>query len=812
MDTLIQKTGDACRAKGRRNGMAVVGAKAVCWALLLTLLLSSTATAAGRTLKYGQSGDDVRVMQTRLIELGYYTGAASGEFDVDTRTAVKLFQKANNMSADGSLNASEQRILYSAGCLSFAQYNEALPLVKGDSGAAVVTLQKQLAQYGYFTASVSGQYDAATYNAVKAFQTANGIKASGKATRETRLMLNAGKGITASEYDKVRPLKYGNKSSAVVVLQRRLTELEYYDGALDGKYDAEVKSAVKFFQSANGLKATGTADVNTRTKMNGDSCISGATYNLRCALKTGNSGVAVKVLQSQLTRLGFYAEEIDGKYDSGVKSAVKLFQTANGVKASGTADVNTRARMLSENCVDATAYDKVRPLKSGTSGSAVMLLQNQLSKLGYYVGQVNGKYDSATKNAVKVFQKANALKVSGTADVNTRTRLNSGNGVTREEYDANRSLKKGELGSTVRAMQNRLIALGYYSGAADGYYQSSTQKAVKLFQTAHGLNANGVADVKTRRLMFSASAVHYVDYEKVRPIKYGEKGETVYALQNQLYRLGYLTEMPDARYNSTTKKAVLLFQKVHGLDQNGSYVSMEMREMLNADDCISLDTYYRSVALKSGDSGEAVKYLQRRLTELGYFTEKITGSYGNSTAKAVASFQTANALNATGTADVNTRAVMNSSAAITKSQYENSRDDAGSADRQEKIERLIAAARSKLGCKYVHNTSGPDTFDCSGFTKYAFGTVGIELSGAAYNQGYMDKLGKPYRKKITSYNELQRGDLLIFDTNKSDSDLSDHVGIYLGDGTFIHASSAKAEVVISNLARYGNFSWAFRLI
>ena len=440
-------------------------------------------------------------------------------------------------------------------------------------------------------------------------------------------------------------------------------------------------------------------------------------------------------------------------------------------------------------------------------------MQNQLAQLGYFVDEINGSYNSATKSAVKVFQIANGIKATGTADVNTRMRINSGSCVTREAYDANRTLKKGEVGSTVRSLQNRLIALGYYSGIADGSYQSATQKAVKLFQKAHGLSETGTADLKTRSLLFSASAVHYVDYEKVRPLKYGEKGETVLMVQNQLYQLGYLTDTPDGRYNSDTKKAVLLFQTIHGLKKNGSTITVEMRNLLNSGKSISADSYYGSIPLKSGDKGDAVKHLQRRLTELGFFTDNITGTYGSATAKAVAYFQTANSLSATGEADLNTRTVMNSDKAITKSQYENSLSGPNTDPvRLAKIEQLIAIAKTKLGCKYVHNTSGPNTFDCSGFTKYVFEQLGIDLSGSSYNQGYMDKLGKPYLKKLTSYEQLQRGDLLVFDTDKDDSDLSDHLGIYLGDGTFIHASSARAEVVISNLIPYGNVSWAFRLI
>ena len=361
----------------------------------------------------------------------------------------------------------------------------------------------------------------------------------------------------------------------------------------------------------------------------------------------------------------------------------------------------------------------------------------------------------------------------------------------------------------MRAMQNRLIELGYMTGIADGKYQSSTRTAVKLFQKAHELKETGVADVELRKLIFSDEAMTFAEYERVRPVKSGEKGDAVKQIQQQLTRLGYYTDNLTGQYGSSTKKAVQLFQKANGLAENGSLVTIEMRKLLNEGKSITAAEYYWSVPLTSGDKGEAVTKLQARLKELGYFTDDISGRYRDTTEDAVKLFQMANSLEVTGDADANTRAVMNSAQAITKAQYDagNQTDEA----RSEKIEKLIAIAKSKLGCKYVHYTSGPNTFDCSGYTSYVFEQVGIEISSASYNQGYMDKFGYSY-KKLTSYSELQRGDLLVFDTDKDDDDLSDHLGIYLGDGTFIHASSARGQVVISKLIPYGNFSWAFRLI
>lgn len=135
--------------------------------------------------------------------------------------------------------------------------------------------------------------------------------------------------------------------------------------------------------------------------------------------------------------------------------------------------------------------------------------------------------------------------------------------------------------------------------------------------------------------------------------------------------------------------------------------------------------------------------------------------------------------------------------------------DKGTADGT--IEKVIALAVQQYGKPYVYATHGPDTFDCSGLTSYCFGTVaGISLSRSAYGQGYDTRF-----EKIESIGALQRGDVVCFNTVESDVDLSDHVGIYLGGGKFIHASSGAGKVIVSTLTSgyYNrNFSWGLRVV
>ena len=126
----------------------------------------------------------------------------------------------------------------------------------------------------------------------------------------------------------------------------------------------------------------------------------------------------------------------------------------------------------------------------------------------------------------------------------------------------------------------------------------------------------------------------------------------------------------------------------------------------------------------------------------------------------------------------------------------------------DKLEYVISIAQSKLGKPYVYGSFGPDSFDCSGFTTYCFRQINIELKHSAYTQGYDTTFAQ------VGLSQLKRGDLVYFNT-VNDNDLSDHAGLYLGNGKFIHASSSGGKVIISTLASgyYSRvFSWGRRVL
>ena len=118
-------------------------------------------------------------------------------------------------------------------------------------------------------------------------------------------------------------------------------------------------------------------------------------------------------------------------------------------------------------------------------------------------------------------------------------------------------------------------------------------------------------------------------------------------------------------------------------------------------------------------------------------------------------------------------------------------------------------AKKMLGKKYVWGATGPTCYDCSGFTQKVYRKIaGVKLPRVSYLQA---KVGKRI-----SFKKLKQGDMVFFDTEKKRTGKVNHVGIYLRNGNFIHASSGGKKVMITNFNKkrfYKNrFLWGRRIL
>ncbi len=228
-------------------------------------------------------------------------------------------------------------------------------------------------------------------------------------------------GITVSA-SAVSMLQEGDRGASVKKLQQALVSGGWADLVCDGIYGPKTTAAVKYYQKMNGLTATGRAGSITLTNLLGSADVDmdkpGET-----AMTKGSSGPAVLAVQQRLKALGYYAGALDGKFGNGTLSAVKTFQSLNGLRVDGKVGPKTEARLNASDAVPWHATVTYPKLRRGMSGTAIVKLQTALKAASYYGGAITGYYSLETELAVRNYQKANNLRVDGIAGQQTQSLL-----------------------------------------------------------------------------------------------------------------------------------------------------------------------------------------------------------------------------------------------------------------------------------------------------------------------------------------------------------------------------------------------------
>ena len=387
---------------------------------------------------------------------------------------------------------------------SSSSSSSATRLEKGSTGSAVKDLQTKLKKLGYYDAYVDGDYGDTTVAAVKAFQKKYNLTADGIAGKETLKKLDSVYKNADSDKDD-DSLRMGDSGSAVKDLQTKLKKLGYYSGTVDSTFGSGTYAAVRAFQKKYNLTADGVAGSETLKKL--DSVYKNADSDKDDdSLRMGDSGSAVKDLQTKLKKLGYYDGTVDSTFGSGTYAAVRAFQKKYNLTADGVAGSET-LKKLDSAYKNADSDKDDGSLRKGATGSAVKDLQTKLKKLGFYNASIDGDYGDTTVAAVKAFQKKYNLTADGVAGSETLKKLDSAykNADSNTSTDDD-SLRKGATGTAVKTLQTNLKKLGFYTAYVDGSFGSTTESAVKAFQRKYGLTADGVAGSATLKKIESAVA------------------------------------------------------------------------------------------------------------------------------------------------------------------------------------------------------------------------------------------------------------------------------------------------------------------
>ena len=262
-------------------------------------------------------------------------------------------------------------------------------------------------------------------------------------------------------------------------------------------------------------------------------CVTASAQSYRL----GDEADEIATIQTALKQLKLYSAGITGHYGEKTETAVKKFQKKYALEDKGVVDEATRAALYeaagityiagSSSSSGASSSNSSVSSSGGTTlrydmrSDAVLKLQQDLSKLGYYSGTISGHFGSKTEAAVMSFQKANGLSADGVAGEKTLAAIssklkggsssgssnnsssssssgsNSSSSSTSSLLNTSITLQQGTKNDEVLKLQNMLTSLGFYTGNKTGNFGEKTADAVIAYQKSKGLTADGIAGKKT---------------------------------------------------------------------------------------------------------------------------------------------------------------------------------------------------------------------------------------------------------------------------------------------------------------------------
>lgn len=327
------------------------------------------------------------------------------------------------------------------------------------------------------------------------------------------------------------------------------------------------------------------------------------------------------------------------------------------------------------------------PLRLGSTGTAVSVLQKQLSRIakdypGFGKPEVTGTFDAATESCVKAFQKYFSLTADGVVGRSTWYKISyiyvsvkrlaqlTSEG---EEFDAVISagawpgvvLRRGSTGTPVEQVQFWLSGLAEFDSAiptltVDGNFGAGTERSVIAFQKSAGLTADGVVGEKTWNALYDA----WVDVQSDMGgtawpgtvLRVGSKGNSVRQVQFWLLlAAGNYSMLPsvtvDGSYGSATASAVSAFQSYFGLTADGAVGRLTWNKLNEVGIAVANDLVDLNVApgqfvttLRLGSSGTPVRAAQYYLRILSAYypgqpSLTVDGVFGQGTQRAVIAWQ-----------------------------------------------------------------------------------------------------------------------------------------------------------------------------
>ncbi len=439
----------------------------------------------------------------------------------------------------------------------------------------------------------------------------------------------------------VAQIRRGQSGAEVNYIQSCLRKLGYFQGNITGNFGPKTENAVRSFQQAKGINAIGV--VGPRTQRALDRRCRRTSSRTRTQprsrssnqLTVGSSGDTVIQLQQNLQRLGFYRGVITGNFQNLTLAAVKEFQQARGLVPDGVVGNRTQREIrISLNNINNQTNPSSNQLTVGSSGDAVIQLQQNLQRLGFYRGVITGNFQEMTVVAVKEFQQARGLVPDGVVGNRTQREITISLNDTQPQPPSPQNpgrvdpfpnaLNQGDVGSRVVELQRALRELRYLTVNPTGVFGNLTKDAVARFQQDNGLIGNGIADNQTIAAMSQALDRLFSTCTPARgDMCLGENSQRVTAVQKRLQERGLFPGNPTGYYDQVTSTAVTQFQRSSGLNPTGFVDSRTFQALGLGNN--SQNRYVVVVPLRDDDTLDKV----RQLVPQAFRAESPLGAYVN---------------------------------------------------------------------------------------------------------------------------------------------------------------------------------------
>lgn len=284
------------------------------------------------------------------------------------------------------------------------------------------------------------------------------------------------------------------------------------------------------------------------------------------------------------------------------------------------------------------------------------------------------------------------------------------------------------------------------------------------------------------------------EFQSTRTLSFGQQGIAVKTLQTKLNHLGYYNGEINGEFDPYTEVALKEYQRKNSLEVTGQADKRITKHLVQTE----RDFYMKplmdiSDPIQLGEKGKDVELVQKALKFLDYYVGELDGIYGPATERAVKSFRSQENLPVKTEVDKKMLEKMSNASKkpVRQTTYRRSTTTKDpkivQVSAKSSNSSIIQIAQQYLGTPYVWGGESPGGFDCSGYIQYVYQQKGMKVPRTVTD---LWNVSSPVSGPSV-------GDFVFYETYKPGPS---HMGIYIGNNKFIHASLSRG-VTISDMSQ-----------